>query len=141
MNPAFRELIPKNSHSELSPEPGRGDEASDWRIKVSETEMNKTGNEQETSVNWPTVAFLIIFHLASLAALWFWSWPAIITAAVLLWVAGSLGIGMGWHRLLTHRGYKIVFTTLIPMKKEIRIRRATDVGGHTSAGFWFLLLR
>jgi stearoyl-CoA desaturase (delta-9 desaturase) len=27
-------------------------------------------------------------------------------AVFLWWVAGSLGIGMGYHRLLTHRGYK-----------------------------------
>ena len=27
-------------------------------------------------------------------------------AAILWWVAGSLGIGMAYHRLLTHRGYK-----------------------------------
>ena len=27
-------------------------------------------------------------------------------ALFLYWVAGSLGIGMGYHRLLTHRGYK-----------------------------------
>jgi fatty-acid desaturase len=25
---------------------------------------------------------------------------------ILYWIAGSLGIGMGYHRLLTHRGYK-----------------------------------
>ena len=28
-------------------------------------------------------------------------------AAVLYWIAGSLGIGMGFHRLLTHRGYYV----------------------------------
>jgi stearoyl-CoA desaturase (delta-9 desaturase) len=31
---------------------------------------------------------------------------AILTAVVLWYMAGSLGIGMGYHRLLTHRGYK-----------------------------------
>jgi fatty-acid desaturase len=25
---------------------------------------------------------------------------------VLWWISGSLGVGMGYHRLLTHRGYK-----------------------------------
>ena len=30
-----------------------------------------------------------------------------ITAVILYWVAGSLGIGMGFHRLITHRGYKV----------------------------------
>ena len=57
--------------------------------------------------NWPTLGFLILFHLAAVVALFFWSWPAVITAAVLYWVGGSLGIGMGWHRLMTHRGYKV----------------------------------
>src|ERR1044072_9118177 len=58
-------------------------------------------------VNRGTAIFLIIAHLAAVAALWFWSWPAVITALVLFWVGGSLGIGMGWATLLTHRGYKV----------------------------------
>jgi len=51
--------------------------------------------------------FLASFHLGAVAALFFWSWSAIITAVVFYWVAGSLGIGMGYHRLITHRGYKV----------------------------------
>src|SRR6185369_13529784 len=51
--------------------------------------------------------FLSSAHLGGIAALFFWSWPAVIAAIVLYWIAGSLGIGMGYHRLLTHRGYKV----------------------------------
>jgi len=58
-------------------------------------------------VNWSSAIFIIVAHVAAVAALFFWSWPALITAVVLFWVAGSLGIGMGFHRLLTHRGYKV----------------------------------
>jgi fatty-acid desaturase len=61
--------------------------------------------EKETDINWPTVAFLSVFHLGAILALFFWSWPAIITAAILYWV-GGMGIGVGYHRLMTHRGYK-----------------------------------
>ena len=57
--------------------------------------------------NWGTAIFLICAHLASIAAPFFWSWPAVITGVVLYWVGASLGIGMGYHRLLTHRGYKV----------------------------------
>src|SRR5687767_9456599 len=57
--------------------------------------------------NWGTGVFLVSSHLAAVAALFFWSWPAVIAAVVLYWVTGSLGIGMGYHRLLTHRGYKV----------------------------------
>jgi stearoyl-CoA desaturase (delta-9 desaturase) len=57
--------------------------------------------------NWGTTVFLLIAHIAAIAALFFWSWPALICALVLYWVGGSLGIGMGFHRLLTHRGYRV----------------------------------
>ena len=56
---------------------------------------------------WGTAVFLIISHVAAVAALFLWSWPALACAILLYWVAGSLGIGMGFHRLLTHRGYKV----------------------------------
>lgn len=62
---------------------------------------------RKSNIRWGNASFLILAHLAAVAALFFWSWPAIITAVVLYWVAGSLGIGMGFHRLITHRGYKV----------------------------------
>jgi stearoyl-CoA desaturase (delta-9 desaturase) len=49
---------------------------------------------------------MIIFHAGALAALFTFTWTALAVSLVILWVAGSLGIGMGYHRLLTHRGYK-----------------------------------
>jgi fatty-acid desaturase len=65
------------------------------------------GAREQLGTNWANVIFLIVAHAAAVAALFFWSWPAVIAAVVLYWVAGSLGIGMGYHRLLTHRGYKV----------------------------------
>ena len=49
---------------------------------------------------------MILFHAGAVAALFVFSWKALMLAVVLWWIAGSLGIGMGYHRLLTHRGYK-----------------------------------
>ncbi|MDR3746634.1 MAG: fatty acid desaturase [Acidobacteriota bacterium] len=57
-------------------------------------------------VNWLTTSIMVIFHIGAVAALFFFSWKAFFIALVIYWVAGSLGIGMGYHRLLTHRGYK-----------------------------------
>jgi stearoyl-CoA desaturase (delta-9 desaturase) len=34
------------------------------------------------------------------------NWKALVVAIVLWWITASLGVGMGFHRLLTHRGYK-----------------------------------
>ncbi|MGB6877405.1 MAG: fatty acid desaturase [Candidatus Acidiferrales bacterium] len=57
-------------------------------------------------INWVTTLFMAAFHLGAIVALFFFTWKALALALVLWWVAGSLGIGMGYHRLLTHRGYK-----------------------------------
>jgi stearoyl-CoA desaturase (delta-9 desaturase) len=53
-----------------------------------------------------TTAFMVAFHVGAIAALFMFSWKALAFAAILWWITGSLGIGMGYHRLLTHRGYK-----------------------------------
>ncbi|HKS72635.1 MAG TPA: fatty acid desaturase [Terriglobales bacterium] len=60
----------------------------------------------DNEINWITASFMILFHVGAIAALFFFSWKALFTLFFLWWVAGSLGIGMGYHRLLTHRGYK-----------------------------------
>jgi stearoyl-CoA desaturase (delta-9 desaturase) len=57
--------------------------------------------------NWGTAVFLLIAHLAAIAAPFFWSWSGLISGIILYWVGGSLGIGMGYHRLITHRGYRV----------------------------------
>ena len=46
------------------------------------------------------------FHLGAAAAFFMANWTAVLTAAVLYWMGISLGIGMGYHRLLTHRSFK-----------------------------------
>ena len=55
---------------------------------------------------WITTLFMAAFHVGAIAALFLFTWKGLLLAVVLWWVAGSLGIGMGYHRLLTHRGYK-----------------------------------
>lgn len=55
---------------------------------------------------WLNFSFMVLFHVGAIAALFLFSWKALIFAVLLWWIAGSLGIGIGYHRLLTHRGYK-----------------------------------
>ena len=57
-------------------------------------------------INWDTAIFMGLFHLGAVAALFMFSWQALVVAIVLWWITASLGVGMGFHRLLTHRGYK-----------------------------------
>ncbi len=57
-------------------------------------------------LNLFTTFIMVAFHIGALAAFFFFSWKAIAVAALLWVVSGSFGIGMGYHRLLTHRGFK-----------------------------------
>ena len=61
---------------------------------------------QKDKINWVTTSFMLIFHAGAIAALFMFSWQALAVTLMLWWISGSLGIGMGFHRLLTHRGYK-----------------------------------
>ena len=64
------------------------------------------GRKVSTGINWVTVVAMTIYHIGAVAAFFYFDWGAL-AAAILLWyISGSWGIGMGYHRLLTHRGYK-----------------------------------
>jgi stearoyl-CoA desaturase (delta-9 desaturase) len=58
-------------------------------------------------LNLPTIITFSVFHLGAVAALFFFSWPAFFTALALYWISLSFGIGMGYHRLFTHRSYQV----------------------------------
>jgi fatty-acid desaturase len=62
--------------------------------------------ERRTGLKWNATVFMIIFHLGAIGALFVFSWRALVVASLLWWITASLGVGMGFHRLLTHRGYK-----------------------------------
>jgi stearoyl-CoA desaturase (delta-9 desaturase) len=58
-------------------------------------------------INWLTLIVLIIFHIGAIAAPFFFSWKLLAVTLLLHWVAICFGIGMGYHRLHTHRSYNV----------------------------------
>ena len=58
-------------------------------------------------VNWLTSRSSSSFTLGALAALFLFSWQRLLVMAVLYVLAINVGIGMCYHRLLTHRGYHV----------------------------------
>ena len=64
------------------------------------------GKRGEARTNWPTTIVFSLFHVGALAALFLFEWQAVAVTAVLYWLAIGCGIGMGYHRLLTHRSYE-----------------------------------
>ena len=73
---------------------------------MAQLEVLKKRQRTDDEVNWVTASFMFMFHIGAVVALFFFTWKAFFVAAFLWWVATSVGIGMGYHRLLTHRGFK-----------------------------------
>ena len=75
---------------------------------LSGQENNDIFESRESQrLNWPTTIVMALFHLGAIAALFTFNWRAFAVALFLYWVATGLGISMGYHRLLTHRSYKV----------------------------------
>jgi sn-1 stearoyl-lipid 9-desaturase len=64
------------------------------------------GRKSSTGINRITLIAMTAFHVGAVAAFFYIDWGAILSAVVLWYIVGSWGIGMAYHRLLTHRGYK-----------------------------------
>src|SRR6266567_378565 len=71
-----------------------------------ESVINETILEQRKGIKWNATVFIALFHVSAVAALFMFSWRALLVSVLLWWISASLGVGMGFHRLLTHRAYK-----------------------------------
>jgi stearoyl-CoA desaturase (Delta-9 desaturase) len=66
-----------------------------------------TSIERKRRVNWITAVVFAIFHIGALMAPFYFEWKSVAVAAILYWACIGGGIGMGYHRLHTHRSYKV----------------------------------
>ena len=57
-------------------------------------------------INWKNLIIVTSFHLLAIPALFMFSWENFAAMMVGNWVVGSLGVGLGYHRLLTHKSFK-----------------------------------
>jgi fatty-acid desaturase len=104
--------------------------------------------------------FVLCHSLAVLALFpWFFSWSGVILFAIAVNVFGVIGLNLGFHRLLTHRGFTCPLwlehtvailgtcslefspalwvaagTTIMPTMSPTRIRRSRALSGRISAG-------
>lgn len=70
--------------------------------------MNETNalDQSTHKIHWKNTAIVLSFHALAITALFYFSWQNLIALLILNWMVASLGIGIGYHRLLTHRGFK-----------------------------------
>ncbi len=58
-------------------------------------------------LNWFTSLVLVVLHVGAVAALFCFTWQRFAVAVLLYCIAVGLGISMGYHRLHTHRSYRV----------------------------------
>ncbi|HUB52101.1 MAG TPA: fatty acid desaturase [Terracidiphilus sp.] len=91
--------------AESNPNQGRRDSAHavPARLQVRMGREASVGS----GLNWITVVTILLFHVGAVASLFFFSWQRLLVAAIIYVFAINVGIGMCYHRLLTHRGYQV----------------------------------
>ncbi len=63
----------------------------------------KSSNDR---INWRDLTIIVVCHLLAIPALFMFSWQNVAAMLIGNWIVGSLGVGLGYHRLLTHRSFK-----------------------------------
>ena len=58
-------------------------------------------------LNWNITLIMVVLHAGAVAGLFMFSWKLLAISIFLYWIATGLGISMGYHRLHTHRSYKL----------------------------------
>lgn len=61
---------------------------------------------KENQTNWQNLLIFITIHALALTAIFSFTWTNFIVAFILLWFSVGWGIGIGYHRLLTHRSFE-----------------------------------
>ena len=72
----------------------------------SQIRMGRTASV-EHGLSAGMVAIIGLFHVGALAALFMFTWQRLLVTAIIYVFAINVGIGMCYHRLLTHRGYVV----------------------------------
>lgn len=63
-------------------------------------------SSRSNQIQWDTLIVVVVFHAMAIWALFTFNWQNLLAAAIVWWITNSWGIGMGYHRLLTHGGFK-----------------------------------
>jgi fatty-acid desaturase len=76
-------------------------------VKKIKQDLRMGREHQQGRINWITTIAMGIFHVGAIAALFFFSSKNLLAGVIMYFFAINVGIGMAYHRLLTHRGYRV----------------------------------
>lgn len=100
LEPTTPEATPEAKPAHGTPLQAKHDEPARKQLRMGRAATVGAG------MNWLTMGAMIAFHAGALAALFLFSWQRLAVMAVIYVLAINVGIGMCYHRLLTHRGYQ-----------------------------------
>ena len=72
-----------------------------------ETHYFDPDNLRLKSISWPNFLAILLIHVGALAAPFFFSWQGLATMLGLYWFTGCVGVTLCYHRMLTHRGFRL----------------------------------
>jgi stearoyl-CoA desaturase (delta-9 desaturase) len=67
----------------------------------------RTAGGEPLPISWPMLLFFGAVHALALLSLSCFSWSALGVTVFLHWLLGSIGICLGYHRLLSHRSFQV----------------------------------
>ncbi len=76
------------------------------KISVPKSDQTQGIDLKSPKLHWTNFLIITIFHAFAVVALFHFSWLNLAVFLVFSYLAESLGVGIGYHRLLTHRGFK-----------------------------------
>jgi fatty-acid desaturase len=76
-----------------------------WQEDVSEA---ITAGERQlgSKPNYVVMFWIGMLHIGAVIAPFYFSWQAVVVALFLYWLTGSIGVCLGYHRLLTHTAFQ-----------------------------------
>ncbi len=77
------------------------------RARLPRAKLPLPGGIRPLRIAWVRASVLVFYHAVALLALlpWLFSWTGVVLAILGFYVFGAAGISLGYHRLLTHRGF------------------------------------
>jgi stearoyl-CoA desaturase (delta-9 desaturase) len=72
---------------------------------MGDSALSVTWNGQR--IDWVNVVYFGAIHALAVGALWSFSWTGLLLLLLLNWLGGSIGICLAYHRLLTHKGFRV----------------------------------
>ncbi len=83
--------------------------AIEYSAKLQEASSRKSRFYKKEQKRWGTIGFMIAIHALSVYALspQFWSFQSVCALLILYWVTACLGVTLGYHRLLSHRAFRV----------------------------------